>query len=283
MGRGSAKGSSPRKGARKAPASRRATPPKRTAKAAKRSASAKPKSEGTKLAGELKAAEARQAATSEILRVFSRSPADAQPVFETVVLTAARLLGCDHTFIMRCDGATYSIVAAATFDGRRSKLRAVLRRDPRPVDPAADFPSRAIASRKNLHLPDWSKMELTEFERFVHEQRGLNSALYLPMLRDERCIGVLGLGSTKANHFAEHDIALAESFRDQAVIAIENARLFNETKEALQQQTATADVLKVISRSAFDLQKVLDTLVESAVQLCEADIGHIVRPDETGH
>src|SRR5262245_21551510 len=226
MGRGSAKGSSPRKGARKAPASRRATA-KRTAKAAKRSSSAKPKSEGTKLAGELKAAEARQAATSEILRIISRSPADAQPVFETVVLTAARLLGCDHTFIMRCDGATYSIVAAATFDGRRSKLRAVLRRDPRPVDPAADFPSRAIASRKNLHLPDWSKMELPEFERFIHERSRLNSALYLPMLCDERCIGVLGLASTKDNHFEEQDIALAESFSAQAAIAMDYAGLFN--------------------------------------------------------
>jgi GAF domain-containing protein len=272
MGRGSAKGSSPKKGARKAPASRRAAG-KRTSEAAKRSPSAKPKSEAAKLAGELKAAQARQAATSEILRIISRSPADAQPVFETIVLTAARLLGCEHTFIMRCDGATYSILAAATLDGRRSKLRDVLHREPRAVDPAADFPSRAIASRKNLHLPDWSKIELTEFERFIHERRGLNSALYLPMLRDERCIGVLGLGSTKANHFAEHDIALAESFRDQAVIAIENARLFNETQDSLARQTAMAQVLEVINNSPGDLKPVFDAILEKATVLCGAGFG----------
>jgi GAF domain-containing protein len=266
MGRGSAKGSSPENGARKAPVSRRAAP-KRTAKAAKRSPSAKPKSEAAKLAGELKAAQARQAATSEILRIISRSPADAQPVFETIVLTAARLLGCDDTFIVRCDGATYSIVAAATLDGRRPKLRAVLHREPRPVDAAADFPSRAIASRKNLHLPDWSLIDLPEFERFVRKKRGFNSALYLPMLRGERCIGVLGLGSTKANHFAEHDIALAESFRDQAVIAIENARLFNETKETLERQTATSDILKVIASSPSNVQPVFDAIAESAKRL----------------
>ncbi len=73
--------------------------------------------------------------------------------------------------------------------------------EPRPIDPAADFPSRAIATRKNLHLPDWSAIDLPPFERMIHEKRGLNSALYLPMLRDGNCIGVLGLGSKKANHF----------------------------------------------------------------------------------
>ena len=101
------------------------------------------------------------------------------------------------------------------------------------------------------------------------------SALFLPFVREGECIGLMALAGDRPHAFSADDIALAESFRDQALIAIENARLFNETQESLQQQTATADVLKVISRSAFDLDAVLDTLVSSAGKLCGADGGII--------
>jgi GAF domain-containing protein len=277
MRRGSAKGSSPKKkqGTRKAPARHRAAAkraartakPRRSSKA-KAKPKAKPKSEAARLTSELNEALQRQAATADILRVIASSPSDVQPVFEAIVVTAARLLRCDSSFIMRCDGAIYSAVAAATLDG----LRPVLEPAPRPVDPAADFPSRAIASRKNLYLPDWSKIELPAFERMVQERRGLNSALYLPMLREDQCIGVLGLASRNVNNFAARDIALAESFRDQALIAVENARLFNETREALERQTATADVLNVIGRSPTDAAPVFDVIGERAEKLCNAEI-----------
>ncbi len=271
MGRGSARGSSPKKrpGTRKAPARRRAAA-KRAAKTAKprRSSQAKPKSEAARLASEVREARQRQAATADILKVIASSPSDVQPVFETIVVTAARLLRCDSSFIMRCDGAIYSAVAAATLDG----LRPVLDAAPRPVDPAADFPSRAIATRKNLYLPDWSKIKLPAFERMVQERRSLKSALYLPMLREDRCIGVLGLASRHVDNFAERDVALAESFRDQALIAIENARLFNETREALERQTATADILKEVAshltgKAGFEPAK---TSVETHRKLLEA-------------
>jgi GAF domain-containing protein len=281
MGRDSAKGSSPKKkqGSRNAAGERRAVG-KRIAKSAKRNShSVKPKLEAARLASELNAAQARQAATSEILRIISQSPADAQPVFDAIVLAAVRLFGCDTVHFLRRDGAAWSPVAIA---GPKGLLKPHATA-PLPIDPNANFPSRVILSRKNLYLPDLSKIDLPPFERWNREVRGINSSLLLPLLRGEDCIGVLAIASKHANHFDKADIALAESFRDQALIAIENARLFNETKEALQQQTATADVLKVISRSAFDLQKVLDTLVESAVRLCEADIGNIVRPDEAGN
>ena len=147
-----------------------------------------------------------------------------------------------------------------------------------PIDPDAHFPSRAIVGKKTLHLPDWSLIDLPAFERRIHETYGITSALYLPLVREGECIGVLALAGKRAGMFGESEITLAKSFRDQALIAIENTRLFNEVKErtedlseSLQQQTATADVLKVISRSTFDLQTVLDTLVESATRLCEAD------------
>ena len=114
---------------------------------------------------------------------------------------------------------------------------------------------------------------MPEVERRVREESGLNSTLYLPLLREGACIALLVFGSNQPDNFGPGEIALAESFRDHALIAIENTRLFNEAKaktrdleESLQQQTATADVLKVISRSVFDLQTVLDTLVESAQQ-----------------
>ncbi len=157
MGRGSAKGSPPKKKPGKKASAKRRAAPKRVAKTVRSSA----KPDAKKLAGELKAAQARLAATSEILRVISQSPADAQPVFETIVMTAARLLRSDSAFIMRCDGLTYSHVAAAT----RYGLRPVINPAPRTVDPDADFPSRAIATGKDLYLPDWSAIDLPAFER----------------------------------------------------------------------------------------------------------------------
>ncbi|HKU06151.1 MAG TPA: GAF domain-containing protein, partial [Bradyrhizobium sp.] len=280
MGRGSAKGSSPiKKGSKKAPSKRRPAQKQPVDKAAQRqrSPSAKPGSESARLAAELKAAQARQVATSEILRVISQSPTDAQPVFEAIVLAAVRLLGCDDTFIMRCDGATYTNVAATTLVGRHHRLRAVMHAAPRPVDPAADFPSRAIASCKNLYLPDWTAVALPEFERLIHERRGFNSALYLPMLRGEQCIGVLGLASKKTHHFSARDIALAESFRDQALIAIENARLFSETQETLERQTATSDILKVIASSPSDVQPVFNAIAESARRLLASHTAVVTR------
>jgi GAF domain-containing protein len=222
---------------------------------------------------------ARQTATSEILRVISQSPTDVRPVFDCIVLAAARLLRCDLVLVLLCKGATYSHAAAATPEGPFA--------DPGPtkfpIDPSANFPSRAIVDKKTLHLPDWSLIDLPQHELEIRKRFGVNSALYLPLLRDGDCIGVLTLVGKRPNIFGAAEIAQAESFRDQALIAIENARLFEaekqrtrELRESLQQQTATADVLKLISRSTFDLQTVLDTLVASAARLCAADKGAIM-------
>ncbi len=219
----------------------------------------------------------RQTATAEILKVIAGSPSDTQPVFESIVVTAVRLLGCNVAAVMLRDGGAFETIAAASPKGRYTPKTSRL-----PIDPSANFPSRAIVSKETLHLPDWSLIDLPEQERKVRELLGAECALYLPLQREGECFALLSLLAQRANAFGPNEIALAESFGDQALIAIENVRLFTEVtaktrdlEEALQQQTATADVLKVISRSAFDLDAVLHTLVGSAITLCEAARGII--------
>jgi len=228
--------------------------------------------ENAQLRNELGITKDRQNATEDILRIISQSPTDVQPVFDAIVLSAVRLLGCEASFIQRCDGAHFWGVARC---GREGLLSA---HSPRrtPVDPSANFPSRAIVEKKTLHLPDWSEIELPEFERRIQESLGYNSAVYLPLLREGECIGVLGIAGSRPGIFGENEIALAESFRDQALIAIENTRLFNETEEALARQTATADILRVISQSPTDTQPVFDAVVLTACRLLRREMAFIL-------
>ena len=217
---------------------------------------------------------ARQTATSEFC-ASSVNRTDVQPVFDSIVLTAARLLRCDLVLVLLCDGATYSHAAVASPEGPFEDDGPTNF----PIDPSANFPSRAIVNKKMLHLPDWSLIELPEHELKIRKMFGTNSALYLPLLRGEECIGLLTLVGKRPNIFGAAEIAQAESFRDQALIAIENARLFNETKEALEQQTATSEVLQVISSSPGELEPVFATMLENAVRICDAKFGNIYRWD----
>jgi GAF domain-containing protein len=205
----------------------------------------------------------RQTATSEILRVISQSPTDVQPVFDTIAQTAVRLLKCDRAFIQRCDDSTFWTVAWCSPEGQLP----ITNSTPIPIDPKGNFPSRVMVEKKTLHLPDWSTLDLPEFEQDIRAKLGINCALYLPLLREGKCIGVLGMAGKGTNIFGESEIALAESFRDQALIAIENVRLFNETREALERQTATADILKVISSSVADTTPVFEQILDSCERL----------------
>ena len=234
--------------------------------------------QNARLFNETQEALSRQTATADILRVISQSPTDVQPVFDALVETGVRLLACDLALVLRCDGPTLSPVASATPDGPPADMGpAVL-----PVDVVANFPSRAAVTRQNYHVPDWTAIELPEHERGIHALLGVHASLMLPMLRDGTCIGVLAFARKRTEAFDTKEIALAESFRDQAVIAIENARLFNETKEALEQQTASAEVLQAISSSVADTQPVFDTILDSCARIFNVEGSVIVLIGEDG-
>ena len=242
--------------------------------------------ENARLFNETKEALERQTATSEILRVISQSPTDVQPVFDAIVLAAVRLIHCDIAFFLRCDATTYTRMARATSGGLQADIRPP---QPTPIDPGVNFPSRAIVAKETLHLPDWSLIELPDYERRIHEVFEVKSSLYLPLQRKGECIGLLALAGKRANTFGESDIALAESFRDQAVIAIENVRLFDEVKartrdlsESLQQQMATSEVLEVISTSPGELEPVFNSVLKNAISICGAQFGNLFLIDSDG-
>ncbi|MEO7743635.1 MAG: GAF domain-containing protein [Usitatibacter sp.] len=171
---------------------------------------------------------AHQTATAEILRVISGSPTDTQPVFDAIVQTAVKLLACDRAAFVRVEGGHYRAAAVATPSGFENDRWP----DPVPIDSAANFPSQAIVWKRTVHIPDWDAVELPERQKMVRETTGARCSLTVPLLREGDAIGALMLFRTRAGGFAEKEIALAESFRDQAVIAIENVRLFRESQEA---------------------------------------------------
>ena len=231
--------------------------------------------ENARLFTETKEALEQQTAISEVLRVISSSPADVQPVLQAVAERAARICDASDARIMLVDGA--QLRNTAGFGDV-----------PIPTGPGEGFPldrtsvaGRAVLDRAVVHIEDILAQPASEFGR-AHDfaqRTGARTVLAMPLMREDRALGGIVLPRVEVRPFNDKQIQLLRTFADQAAIAIENVRLFNETKEALERQTATADILKVISRFDTDVQPVFDAIAANALGLCRATTGWVYRFD----
>jgi signal transduction histidine kinase/signal transduction protein with GAF and PtsI domain len=234
-----------------------------------------------RLSSELKARNAelmealeQQAATAEILKVISSSPTDIQPVFNAIAGSAARLCDASEVVIRRIDGDVMSLAAHL---GSVGVIRSAIPISRRTVA------GRAVLERRTIHVRDvlepHFRVEYPDGGPRMFQGAPFRTLLVVPLVRESTAIGMIAVRRQDVRPFSEKQIKLLETFAAQAAIAIENVRLFNETKEALEQQIATADILKVISGSPTDIKPVFDVLVRTAARLCDASDVAIRRVD----
>src|SRR5262245_12057778 len=232
-----------------------------------------------------------QTAISDVLNVISRSPNDLQPVFDIIAQNASRLCGGEYAIVTRYDGSLVHLVAQHNPRPGTAELTASLY--PLPADPKASPTSRAIATISVIHVPDVELEDLNPTSLGLYRRISARAILAVPMVHKGHPIGTVSVSRASPGSFSDHQIELLKTFADQAVIAIENTRLFEEVQarnraladankqltETLEQQTATSKILRVISRSPTDVQPVFESTVESAARLCDAERALIYRFD----
>src|SRR5262245_24414591 len=225
---------------------------------------------------ELDEALQQQTATSEVLSIIRRSPADAQPVFDAIVQSAARLCGAVFSVVYLCNGDRLRIAATKNFTPEATSQiygRPELKRADR-----SHTGGRAILDRAVVHIHD--VLEDPEYSREFALAGGWRAVLGVPLIRDGQSVGAITVGKREPTPFSEQQIQLLKTFADQAVIAIENVRLFEaeqarsrELSESLEQQTATSEVLKIISSSPGELGPVFQVMLRNAITICQATFG----------
>jgi len=234
---------------------------------------------------ELTEALEQQTATSEILRVISSSPTDVQPVFDAIIGNAVRLCGAVYGIVWRYEGDLTEFVSAHNL--QPEELEELRRLFPRRTDVDTDHIHTMMRSGAVLAVPDIEAYEhVTPQQRARWRARGVRSLLVVPMRRDREVIGAIGVSHRDVGAFPAGRVELLKTFADQAVIAVENVRLFKELQtknreltEALERQTATAEILRVISSSPTDVQPIFDAIVESAARLCASRFATLHRVD----
>jgi two-component system NtrC family sensor kinase len=235
------------------------------------SSNASPETEATGLRHELHEALEQQAATAGVLKLISSSFGDPQLVFANILASAVRICDADIGIINRWDGDALHLVATHNMPQTFIELR-----EQSPYRPLQYSPSgRMLATRSLIHIVDLAAdqayLERNPPTVAAVEIAGIRTMLAVPLWKDSELIGSLSVGRKEVRPFADKQIEIVQNFATQAVVAIQNAQLLHELRETLRQQSAAADVLKIISRSAFNLQAVLDTVVELAAKLCDAD------------
>jgi two-component system, NtrC family, sensor kinase len=230
--------------------------------------------------GELTTALEQQTATSEILRAISGAQQHLQPVFDTIVQRAVRLCAATSAAVFQVEGGM--IHEPANYGASVVNLAATRARYPRPLD-LESTPGVAILTRSVVQLPDTEDPALPEFMRETGRLLGVRSTVTVPMLREGEAVGAIVVTRRESGPFSDAEVELLKTFADQAVIAIENVRLFRELEEknravteALEQQTATSEILGVISSSPTNVQPVLDAIAERAARLCGASFGGVL-------
>ena len=237
--------------------------------------------ENARLLNELRQSLEQQTATSEVLQVISNSPGDLQPVFETLLRNATQLCKAKIGTLFLHEEGRLRLVAAYDLP-RLSEVIAGIAHEAAPGGPLEG----AIRTRKAVQIVDLAATEAYKqrHPRMVEavELGGIRTAVAVPMLKDEEVIGVIAIQRSEVVPFDDKQIALLTNFAAQAVIAIENARLLNELRHSLEQQTATSQVLQVISSSPGDLEQVFATILQNATRICEAKFGALYRSEGDG-